>query len=423
METILSTSMSVRLILLLVLGACLGSAVNLAIYRLAWFPRSISPWSRPDPKAPRRQWSDRIPIFGWLGLRREVSLHGRSFWIRPMLLELFMGLGIAWLYNWEIGELRLLPMGLPLPLPPEWLALLHYQFFAHVLLIALMTVASLIDVDEMIIPDEITIPGTLVGLLLAAVWPHSLLPCLTPAGGRMILGFLHLTSPNPWPQWLDGLPEKGSLAIGLACWWFWCMALLPRTWFSRHGWIRAWQLMIARIVRERTSRRILRMGVMGTLAIVVVWYQARTYWESWEGLLTALVGMATGGGLIWAVRIIGTAALHREAMGFGDVTLMAMIGAFLGWQPCLVIFFLAPVAGLLIGVFRLILLRDKEIPYGPFLCLASLVLILQWNAIWDYVIPVFALGWLVPLMMIGCLLLMAVMLGSWRLIHAAFRRS
>ena len=82
--------------------------------------------------------------------------------------------------------------------------------------------------------------------------------------------------------------------------------------------------------------------------------------------------MAGAGGLVWAVRIIGAIVLRREAMGFGDVTLMAMIGAFLGWQPCLVIFFLAPFAGLVVGVLRLILFRDREIPYGPFLCLAAL---------------------------------------------------
>ena len=57
-------------------------------------------------------------------------------------------------------------------------------------------------------------------------------------------------------------------------------------------------------------------------------------------------------------------------MGFGDVTLMMMVGAFLGWQAGVVIFFLAPFAGLVVGVLQLVLRRDDEIPYGPFLCLA-----------------------------------------------------
>ena len=63
----------------------------------------------------------------------------------------------------------------------------------------------------------------------------------------------------------------------------------------------------------------------------------------WAALLTALVGMAAGGGMIWIVRVIGAATLGREAMGFGDVTLMSMIGAFVGWQGSLIVFFLAPI--------------------------------------------------------------------------------
>ena len=105
---------------------------------------------------------------------------------------------------------------------------------------------------------------------------------------------------------------------------------------------------------------------------------------------------------MWLVRIIGTAALRREAMGFGDVTLMAMIGAYLGWQPCLVVFFLAPLAGLIVGVLRLILCRDREIPYGPFLCLAAMFLIVRWQSIWDYTQGIFMLGWFVPLLMLAC---------------------
>ena len=60
-------------------------------------------------------------------------------------------------------------------------------------------------------------------------------------------------------------------------------------------------------------------------------------------LLTALIGLVGSGGIVWAVRLIGTAALRREAMGFGDVTLMMMVGTFLGWQACLIAFFLVAV--------------------------------------------------------------------------------
>jgi hypothetical protein len=69
----------------------------------------------------------------------------------------------------------------------------------------------------------------------------------------------------------------------------------------------------------------------------------------------------------------------------------------------------------MVGVLRLILFRDREIPYGPFLCLAAIFLVVRWQAIWEYTQGVFLLGWLVPLVMLACPVLMAVMLITWRL--------
>jgi prepilin signal peptidase PulO-like enzyme (type II secretory pathway) len=423
MNFILALPLEVRLAALFVLGACLGAAVNLAVYQLAWYPRPISPWSRPDPAAPQRRGWDRLPIVGWLGLRREAALHGAGFWVRPLSVELLAGVGLAWLYWWEVGRAGLLSPGAPLPLRLDVATIVHFEFAAHVLLFALMLAASLIDVDEKIIPDAITIPGTLVGLLLAAVCPMSLLPCLTPVNvnfpqAAQKLDFLHLSSPNAWPNCLDGAPQSASLWLGLGCWCLWCVAILPRTWYPRHGWLRAMALCWARVAREPTTYRILRMAVMGSLAIALVWYRGG---QSWQALLSALVGVAASGGLVWLARVFATAALQREAMGFGDVTLMAMIGAYLGWQPGLMIFFLAPFAGLVVGVLRLVLFRDKEIFFGPFLCLAASLVIVRWDAIWTYAEPIFEMGWFVPLVVLCCPPMMAVMLGAWRLVRSAFR--
>jgi hypothetical protein len=100
-------------------------------------------------------------------------------------------------------------------------------------------------------------------------------------------------------------------------------------------------------------------------------------------------------------------------MGFGDVTLMSMIGAYLGWQGCTLVFFFAPFAGLLFVLLRFIVNREKLIPYGPFLCLAALVLIVQWQPIWDYAEPIFGWAWLVPGLMLTCLVLLLLMLKIW----------
>ena len=77
----------------------------------------------------------------------------------------------------------------------------NVQFFCHAVLITLMLVASLIDIDEKTIPDAIVVPGTLLGLAAAALYPWSLLPAnVAAAPGE----FLLLTSPRPWIAWLDG---------------------------------------------------------------------------------------------------------------------------------------------------------------------------------------------------------------------------
>jgi leader peptidase (prepilin peptidase)/N-methyltransferase len=67
---------------------------------------------------------------------------------------------------------------------------------------------------------------------------------------------------------------------------------------------------------------------------------------------------------------------ETESMGGGDVKLLAMIGAFLGWQRSLLTFFIAPFFGAVIGIFTLVTKKDHTIPYGPFLSLAAVISIL-----------------------------------------------
>ena len=408
----LALPLEVRLAGLFVVGTCIGSLINLGVYRMAWNQRPISPWSRPDPAAPPRCVWDRIPVFGWLGLRREASLLGAGFWIRPLVVELLAGVGLAALYWWEVEEQALcFPVNgfRGVAVAPT---MLHAQFLAHAVLIALMLLASLIDADEKIIPDGVTVPGTLFGLLMAIVFPLSALPYPAIRGARIALESVRLSSPSDWPPQLNG---HQGLAIGLACWALWCVAILPRVWYGRHGWRRAFAICTARLVRSAATWWIAGLGVVGAVAIAGVWWQ----WGQsprWAALLSALAGMAASGGLVWLVRRIGTITLRREAMGFGDVTLMAMIGAVLGWQAGLLIFFLAPFAGIVIGVSLLIVRREHEIAYGPFLCLAALCTILWWPDLWQRGNALFALGWYVPVVLAIVLVLLAGMLAVWQVI-------
>lgn len=101
-----------------------------------------------------------------------------------------------------------------------------------------------------------------------------------------------------------------------------------------------------------------------------------------HGFLVSIVGLIVGGGSIWAVRIIGFRVLQQEAMGFGDVVLMACIGAFLGWQPTIVVFFLAAMCAMVSVIVGSVFRRSREIPYGPYISLGALLLILFWKQIW-----------------------------------------
>ena len=127
----------------------------------------------------------------------------------------------------------------------------------------------------------------------------------------------------------------------------------------------------------------------------------------WHGLAVSLAGLVVGGGTVLAVRVIGGNVLRKEAMGFGDVVLMAMVGSFLGWQATIIIFAIAPMLALLAVLLMLITSRPREIPYGPYLSIATLIVMLGWKWIWlgfdsnSGVERVFELGPLLPFLAIA----------------------
>jgi len=410
-NAILAIPLELRMAGLVLLGICLGKFVNWAIYALAWQPRQISPWQQRDPTAPPRQWTDFLPIVGWLGLARESKIHGAGFWIRPLLLELGCGIGLAALYSWEIGE-HLAPRA---GMVRASHTMLHEEFASHAILFVLLLVATFIDFDEKTIPDEITIPGTLIGLLFAAVWPASHLPVLSfIAPNVRIAGYgpLLLTSPDLWLPWLD--TWRGAV-LGVGIFVVWCLVLIPALCTLRRGWLKGIQFYFASIARDSAWWKMLILSAVGTAGILAAWHGGG---PRWQALLTSLVGLAVGGLLVWAVRIVGWVGLHKEAMGFGDVTLLAMIGSFLGWQPCFLIPFFSAFIALAGALTQWVLTGRREIPFGPYLCLAALLVVVDWVEIWAFANPYFATG-LLPALSAVCLMLMLGLLMLWRLIEQA----
>ena len=103
---------------------------------------------------------------------------------------------------------------------------------------------------------------------------------------------------------------------------------------------------------------------------------------SFKPMVNSLLGILVGGGIIYLTGKIFDLIYFKllkkppiqgetESMGGGDVKLLAMIGAFLGWQRALSTFFLAPFLAIVIGIINLVAKKDHTIPYGPFLSLAA----------------------------------------------------
>jgi leader peptidase (prepilin peptidase)/N-methyltransferase len=90
----------------------------------------------------------------------------------------------------------------------------------------------------------------------------------------------------------------------------------------------------------------------------------------------AAAGALVGAGLVYLVAVYAEVAFQKESMGGGDVNLLAMIGAFLGWRLALLSFFLAVVAGACLSLVLIAartLSRKDRIPFGPFLALGAVV--------------------------------------------------
>jgi len=92
-----------------------------------------------------------------------------------------------------------------------------------------------------------------------------------------------------------------------------------------------------------------------------------------NSVLAALFGAAVGFGILWIVGVAGRWAFKEEAMGGGDIKMMAMVGAFVGWQGVLLTIFLGALAGTAIFLPLTLIGRKKLVPFGVFLAMGAAV--------------------------------------------------
>lgn len=105
------------------------------------------------------------------------------------------------------------------------------------------------------------------------------------------------------------------------------------------------------------------------------------------GLVNGLIGLLVGGGILWLLAWASPYLFGKEGMGGGDIKLLAMIGAFLGWKPALMTIMLGSLLGSLVGITLIaarVIKREDYIPFGPFLVCGALVALFFGQSILDW---------------------------------------
>jgi len=114
-----------------------------------------------------------------------------------------------------------------------------------------------------------------------------------------------------------------------------------------------------------------------TLPILWLGLMANVY-DTFTGLESAVIGAVLGYLALWTVYQGFRIITSKEGMGFGDFKLLALLGAWLGWQALPFIILMSSVIGTLVGVTLILLGRDRNdaIPFGPYLAVAGWISLL-----------------------------------------------
>ncbi len=110
------------------------------------------------------------------------------------------------------------------------------------------------------------------------------------------------------------------------------------------------------------------------------------------GWVNSLVGIAAGGGSLWLIAEIYYRVRHEEGLGMGDVKMLAMIGAFLGWKLVILTLVISSFLGSIVGVFVLVARKESlkyAMPFGTFLAIGALISSVAGDAILNWYLGFF----------------------------------
>ena len=410
----------VPILFLFALGACIGSFLNVVVWRLPRDESLVTPPSRCPKCGNQLKWYDNVPVFGWIWLRGKCRFCGQPISPRYPIVEAITGLLFVFYY-----AMYFLPGGKPPPYPLSTEVAQQtghllatpagenasfangWPIYAlYMLAICVLLAASLIDAEHFFIPigmlwyilipaaiawhaitDHPTSPGTLIasaptaamaagggiGVLLSYIlWRFGILPTSFPDGGPLLeveraereKELVAAKAEGRAPE----LPEGEEPSYTPA--------------------------QVRREMRKEMLFLFPPIFLAGLFVILVLKFPTlRDAWDQWtartwmRAMFGSIFGLLIGGFVVWVTRILGTIGFGREAMGMGDVHLMAGVGAVIGGGASTVAFFIAPFFGIALAVYMLLTGKRRELPYGPYLSLGTAAVMVFYCDIANWLAP------------------------------------
>jgi len=438
------------IIFMAVVGACIGSFLNVVIFRMPRGLSIVSPGSRCPKCEQDIAWYDNIPVLSYLFLRGRCRHCAAPISPRYALIEsvtaiLFVGLYDAF-YQFGTSPYASHPW-------PQSLLI------GHLALLAVLVACSAIDIEYYLIDIRISYVGMLTGIAMWVLTPElrGMAPESQPPVGLTggifgaVVGIIvrhwlllrgQVIPDEPEPEeaeepiveaeearvgwiWIAGLIVYLLGAAGLILWtlldggndrfrgflyvlWPFIAILAAAIPIRQSD-----QEIVEAIEQERvTARRTALNELAGLLPVIsgfLLGFAVFTYlpWARdfggracfWTvGPLCPVLGLAWGlGGLVgaaafgWAVRIFFTLLFGKEAMGAGDIYILAAIGSVTGTAVAVVGFFLGSVIGVF-GIGLLMLWKtSRALSYGPWIAIGTWVVLLFQEPVMNYLKPLAAM--------------------------------
>lgn len=373
-------------------GACIGSFLNVCIYRMPLNMSINEPKRSFCPKCKYQiPWYSNLPLITWLFQRGKCAnckcrIPFRYFGVELLTASLFLAL---WYHTVHIS--RGLPDSALLVVFPFWI------------MASLFIVATFIDFEHFIIPDEITWGGAGAGVILSLLIPT-----------------LHGSDLNWWQGGLQaviggalgyfllwGVVEAGKLAFGKKA--FAMRKPMEFSWTRRPAKDENGKdleesdadLVVGDVSWKNDPEKKKRVRKADEPERGESWIWSETFGRESDQLkmrcptirvdeeeftdaeLVFFYDRLKIGERTWELEktnkitgVVSSLIIPREAMGFGDVKYMACVGAFLGWKAVLFTVVIASTLGAFIGILTLLVGKREwsaKIPFGPYLSAGALL--------------------------------------------------